>query len=140
MLEKFSKLLGYALLSLSFVLIISCTPKSPTTKNTNDTTHKIKDEKSGNVKSEFSKIRGFSGELDGEFIKIEIKEYNDDYNFILFTYSAVAEGLEHTNKKGKIYPDKMEIFLESFSKTNFKVQKTANGYSIQMNSSTLNSF
>lgn len=123
-----------------FVLISSCTSQTSTTKNNTENSNKTKENKEKTLKSEFAKIRGFSGEYEGEFIKLEIKEYNDDYNFILFTYSAVAEGLEHENKKGKIYPDKMEIFLESFSKTNFKIEKTTSGFTIIMNGSKLNSF
>jgi hypothetical protein len=108
-------------------------------KNPISIQNKIPVEKS-EIKNELSQIKGFAGEIDGEFVKIEITGYNDQYNIILFKYTAIAEGLEHFNKSGKIYPNSMEIYFESFKKSKLKLTKTSAGFTIVTDSVNLKSF
>ena len=97
-------------------------------------------DKKSQIKNELSNIKGFAGEIDGEFLKIEITGYNDQYNIILFKYTAIAEGLEHFNKSGKIYPNSMEIYFESFNKSKLKLIKKDSGYFIESENVSLESY
>ena len=108
-------------------------------KNPTPVNNKITAVKS-QIKNELSNIKGFAGEIDGEFLKIEIKGYNDQYNIILFKYTAVAEGLEHFNKSGKIYPNSMEIYFESFKKSKLKLIKKDSRYFIESENVSLESY